>query len=329
LVREDSIHIKIKLDIDEEDKQIITNVSEDLAKADIDEGTKKSKRTSKKEEEDKQKDEEDKQKDIEDEKEREIKKSKLKRTSKKEDEDKQKEIEDEKESEIKKLKLKRANKKEEKDKQKDIEDEKKSAIKDLKKYEEDKQKDTKDEKESAIIKAWKEGNVGKINQLSTAHFANLRKAAINPGQYMLGAFVKTLGKVGGALTKGGLAGLIAYLVYEIVLFTLDQLMMPGRWLDRRFKRIARLETMNFYERTLQEEIRHGYQEIRVTTMEGLRGGASQVNGNLFEFSSGATGIIQSSPYRSSQAIYQSQNASGNVTDTRGNPRRRSVFFNDR
>ena len=106
-------------------------------------------------------------------------------------------------------------------------------------------------------------------------------------------------------------------------------MKPGRPLDRRFKRIARLETMNFYERQLQEELRHGYQEIRVTTMPGLRGGQSQVNGNLFEFSSGATGIIQSSPYRSSQDIYRSNNSDGSVTDRQGNPRRRSVFFSGR
>jgi len=244
--REDTIHIKIKLDIDAEDKEILAKVSENLAKTDLEEG---------------------------------VKKTKTKRTSEKE--------------------------------------------------EEEKQKDTQDEKESAIIKAWKEGNVGKINQLSSAHFANLRRAATNPGQYLLGAFTKKLGKVGGALARGGLVGIIALMVYETVLFVLDQLMMPGRWLDRRFKRIARLETMNFYERTLQEEIRHGYQEIRVTTMQGLRGGASQVNGNLFEFSSGATGIIQSSPYRSSQDIYQSQNSNGNTTDSRGNPRRRSVFFNGR
>jgi len=124
--------------------------------------------------------------------------------------------------------------------------------------------------------------------------------------------------------KGGIYAMIALLVYEIILFTIDQLMQPGRWLDRRFKRISRLETMNFYERTLQEEIRHGYQEIRVTTMEGLRGGASQVNGNFFEFSSGATGIIQSSPYRSSQDIYKSQNATGSITDSQGNPRRRTM-----
>ncbi|MCK5345229.1 MAG: hypothetical protein KAR20_17590, partial [Candidatus Heimdallarchaeota archaeon] len=30
--REDTIHIKIKLDVDEEDRELISNVSEDLAK---------------------------------------------------------------------------------------------------------------------------------------------------------------------------------------------------------------------------------------------------------------------------------------------------------
>ena len=179
------------------------------------------------------------------------------------------------------------------------------------------------------VKNLKQGPAGQLNAFTSEQFANIKRAATNPGQFILGAFTKKLGKVGGAVARGGLIGLIALIVYETVLFVLDQLMMPGRWLDRRFKRLARLETMNFYERTLQEEIRHGYQEIRVTTMQGLRGGASQVNGNLFEFSSGATGIIQSSPYRSSQDIYQSQNSNGNTTDSRGNPRRRSVFFNGR
>jgi len=179
-------------------------------------------------------------------------------------------------------------------------------------------------KDRLLLKRWKEGPVGKIHNFTSEQFANLRQAATNPGQFIVGAFTRKLGKYGGAAAKGGIYAMIALLVYETILFVLDQLMQPGRWLDRRFKRLARLETMNFYERTLQEEIRHGYQEIRVTTMEGLRGGASQVNGNLFEFSSGATGIIQSSPYRNSQEIYRSQNATGSVTDAQGNPRRRTV-----
>ena len=271
--REDTIHIKIKLDIDEEDREVIAKVSENLAKAD-EQGIKKVSTG------------------LTDEEELKI----------------QEEI-DNLEKEIKNLKKEDKKKKE------------KTLV--------EKKQDLETQKDRILRRRFKTGNVGKLNQLSSEHFANLKRAATNPGQFLLGAFTKKLGKVGGALAKGGIVGIIALIVYETVLFVLDQLMMPGRWLDRRFKRIARLETMNFYERTLQEEIRHGYQEIRVTTMQGLRGGASQVNGNLLAFSSGAIGILQTSPYRSSQDIYQSQNSNGNTTDSRGNPRRRSVFFNGR
>jgi flagellar motility protein MotE (MotC chaperone) len=288
--REDTIHIKIKLDIDEEDKQLITNVSEDLAKTDEQKAASKSTEP------------------IGVEEQPETKKDR-------EDQHKRDELQDREEEkilqDIKKL-------------EKEIKQIKKENKKNKEKTLEGKRKELETKKDRLLLQRFKEGNVGKIQQFSSEHFGNLRRVATNPAQFILGAFTKQLGKAGGALAKGGLIGIIALLVYETILFVLDQLMQPGRWLDRRFKRIARLETMNFYERTLQEEIRHGYQEIRVTTQQGLRGGASQVNGNFFEFSSGATGIIQSSPYRSSQDIYQSQNATGTTTDSQGNPRRRTV-----
>jgi len=177
---------------------------------------------------------------------------------------------------------------------------------------------------SLKIKRLNDSPVSQVRDMTQEAAGNLRKFTSNPGQFFIASFFKSLKKLGGAATKGGIYGIIALIVYEITLFVLDELMKPGRPLDRRFKRIARLETMNFYERTLQEELRHGYLEIRVTTQAGLRGGQSQVNGNLFEFGSGSTGIIQSSPYRSSQTIYRSQNPSGAVTDLKGNPRRRTV-----
>ena len=268
--REDSIHIKIKIDVDPADKEFIENLSSDLAKAD----------------------------------EQQVTKQQSQREVTTEDQQTDREI---------------------KELQKDI----KTIEGRLKKGVEPKDPQSIKEKLEAkksqlLLKEFKTGPVGKINSFTSEQFSNLRQAATNPGGFILSAFTKKLGKFGGAAAKGGIFAIIALLVYETILFILDQLMQPGRWLDRRFKRISRLETMNFYERTLQEEIRHGYQEIRVTTMQGLRGGASQVNGNFFEFSSGATGIIQSSPYRSSQQVYQSQNASGITTDTQGNPRRRTV-----
>ena len=191
-------------------------------------------------------------------------------------------------------------------------------------------KQERDVKQNTLdMKLLNESPVGVVRDFTSSQAKNLKDFTSSPGAFFIKGLTKVLGKYGRAAVKGGIFAIIALLVYETVLFVLDLLMQPGRLLDRRFKRIARLETMNFYERTLQEEIRHGYQEIRVTTMQGLRGGASQVNGNFFEFSSGATGIIQSSPYRSSQSIYQSQIAKGLATAKNGSPRRRSVFFGDR
>ena len=180
-------------------------------------------------------------------------------------------------------------------------------------------------KNSLELKRLRESPVSFVRDMTQEAASNLRKFTSNPGQFFIAGLGKVLTKVGGAASKGGIYAIIALIVYEITLFALNEMMKPGRPLDRRFKRIAKLETMSFYARTLQEELRHGYQEMRVTTIQGLRGGASQVNGNLFEFGSGETGIIQSSPYRSSQEIYRSQSSSGAVTDSRGNPRRRTVF----
>jgi len=270
--REDSIHIKIKIDVDPQDKEFVENLSQNIAKAD--EGVIASKKTTKQ-------------------------KPDLTTVPTFE--------------ELETRYLKKFIDKIEKEMGK---------------------KDSKDpevilgrlqaKKDRLLLKQWKEGPVGKLHNFTSSQFANLRQAATNPGAFLLGAFTKKLGKYGAAATKGGIYAIIALIAYEAVLFVIDQLMKPGRWLDRRYRRISREETLNFYERTLQEDIRHGYQEIRVTTIQGLRGGTSQVNGNLFEFSSTTTGILQSSPYRSSQQVYGHAYLSGSGIDNRGNPRRRTV-----
>ena len=270
--REDSIHIKIKIDVDPADKEFIENLSSDLAQAD-EQGIKAKEKKPKKPE-------------------------KLGPPTKTEFEIRELEKQIEKIEKRRKIKKKKTSD--------EILLEKKQKLNTLQ------------------IKEFKQGPVGKINKFTSAQFANLRQAATNPGAFIVGAFTKKLGKYGGAAVRGGIYAMIALLVYETILFVIDQLMQPGRWLDRRFRRIARVETLNFYERTLQEELRHGYQEIRVTTIQGLRGGESQVNGNLFEFSSTTTGILQSSPYRSSQQVYGHAYLSGSGVDNRGNPKRRTV-----
>jgi hypothetical protein len=266
--REDSIHLKIRIDVDEDDKAFTENLASNLAKTDEEKVAQQVREAG--------------------------------------------EIPENVEAEIKQL-----------------ENEIKEIQKRIKK-----EKDPKDpdqlkaklqaKKDALLIKEFKDGPVGMVHRFTQEQASNLMKFTSSPGQFFIAGLGKALKRLGGAATKGGIIGIIALIVYELTLFALDELMKPGRPLDRRFKRISRLETMNFYDRIQQEELRHGYQEIRVTTMAGLRGGQSQVNGNLFEFGSGAVGIIQSSPYRSSQEIYRSQNTSGAVTDSKGNPRRRSV-----
>jgi hypothetical protein len=269
--REDSIHIRIKIDVDEADKQFTDDLAANLAKADEQQAVKTVREG-------------------------------LQETP----EEIQNEI-DKLEGDIEKI---------EKRLDKGIDPKDPEVIK------------TKLEAKKARLelKEIKEGPLGVVNSFTTEQAGNLKSFVTNPSSFFIAGLTKILGKYGRVAVKGGIYAIIALLVYETVLFALDQMMAPGRPLDRRFKRIARLETMNFYERTLQEELRHGYQEIRVTTMAGLRGGESQVNGNLFEFGSGATGIIQSSPYRSSQSIYRSTIADGLAADRQGSPRRRSVHF---
>lgn len=285
--RVDSVHIKIKIDVDPQDKEFIENLSSEMARADEIKVKKEVKITEEKPKKKKEKKPEDsfgvptfEQ----------IETRHLKRFIKKLKEEIKGAESKDPQTILKKLQL---------------------------------------EKVTLQQKKFMKGPVGKINNLSSQASSNLMKIATNPGAFIVAGVTKILSKYGKGAAKGGIYAVLAILVYETVLFVINQFMQPGRLLDRRFKRIARIETMNFYERQLQEELRHGYQEIRITTMQGLRGGQSQVNGNLFEFSSGTTSILQSSPYRNSQEIYRSQNASGAVTDAQGNPRKRNVFNSGR
>ena len=270
--REDSIHLKIRIDVDEDDKAFTENLASNLAKTDEEKVAQQVREVSERD--------------------------------KLEPGDFSEHVKKYLKEEIKKI-------------NKEIRGAKPEDVESLKEK-------LKIRENSLKLKQLDASPVSIVRDMTQAAAINLQKFTTSPGAFFLAGLGKVFKKLGGAATKGGIIGIIALVVYEITLFALDEMMKPGRPLDRRFKRIARLETMNFYERTLQEEIRHGYQEIRVTTMEGLRGGASQVNGNFFEFSSGATGIIQSSPYRSSQEIYASQNAAGGVTDSQGSPKRRRV-----
>ncbi len=151
------------------------------------------------------------------------------------------------------------------------------------------------------------GHVGKVQEFSTKQFGNLKSMVSNPTMFMMTAFMRKF-------VAAGLAVGIALFFWEIVTWVLDESFKAGRWLDRRFRRVAQEEIMGWWDRKTQEELRHGFMDLRVTTQQGLRGGQGQVNGNLFQFSS-VTGMFQSSPYKSSEAVISNWSAKSQPTTT--------------
>lgn len=124
------------------------------------------------------------------------------------------------------------------------------------------------------VKRLKSGNVGDIEKFTSEQFSNVKSIAQNP----FGFFMSTVFK---KFAKGaGIAG-IALLFIEIVKFIIDQLMQPGRALDTRFKKLIDKQILIFTDRKEQAELRQGFKEVRITTIQGLRGGAGQVGGNFF------------------------------------------------
>jgi len=170
--REDSIHIRIKIDVDAQDKQFIENLSSEMAKAD--EQKLRQKQPSKEEPQEKP-DKKEIQKEVQT-----------------ENEQTQKEIDDlEKEIKIIQERLKKG-----------IDTKDPEVLKAR----------LEAKRDSLLLKEFKTGPVGKINSFTSEQFSNLRQAATNPGAFIMSAFTKKLGKFGGAAAKGGIIAIIALLV---------------------------------------------------------------------------------------------------------------------
>ena len=110
--------------------------------------------------------------------------------------------------------------------------------------------------------------------MTSEQFGNIKSIATNPFQFISSIFIKKL-------VRGGIIVGIALLIFEMIQFIIAELMKPGRWLDRRFRRISRDEILTFTDERTQAELTQGFKEVRVTTMEGLRGGSGQVGGNFY------------------------------------------------
>lgn len=188
----------------------------------------------------------------------------------------------------------------------DIEAEIEKILKKQEPTKDSKQKDpTELKKENKIdeavtdVEKFKAGNVGDLEKFTAEQFGNVRGLATNPFQFVIGTVFRKLAKGVGAVG-------FALLFMEIVKFIIEQLMQPGRLLDRRFKKLIDKQILIFTERREQAELRQGFKEVRVTTIHGLRGGMGQISGNLFNPEGIQMNFLDSRKLESSIAAQNSQ-----------------------
>lgn len=117
--------------------------------------------------------------------------------------------------------------------------------------------------------AFNKGNVGAIQRLTSEQFGNVRQLATNPVQFMMGTVFRKLAKGVGVIG-------LALILMEVVKFIISELLKPGRLLDRRFKRDIEREIFAFRSREEKQKLRQGFNNIIITTIGGLRGGAGQI-----------------------------------------------------
>lgn len=152
---------------------------------------------------------------------------------------------------------------------------------------------------------------GELASLTNSQASVLRSFSKDPFQFMLTNFFKRFAKGAGIL-------LLATAIFAAVQLIIAELMKPGRFLDRRFKRIAKDEILLFNSREEVAELRQGFRTVTITTMPFLRGAElrGQISGNLYNPTSIPMNRLD--PRRVIPPITSTQNSS-----------RGSKFFNRR
>lgn len=118
------------------------------------------------------------------------------------------------------------------------------------------------------LKSFDKGNVGDIQRFSSEQFSNVKGLASNPTQFIMGTFFKKFAKGAGVVA-------LALLIFEAVQWIISELMKPGRWLDRRFRRDIEHEILAFRSREEKQKLNQGLSSVIVTSIGGLRGGQNQ------------------------------------------------------
>lgn len=112
-----------------------------------------------------------------------------------------------------------------------------------------------------------------FSDMTTREANNLRSFAANPGNFMAGM---VLGRAGSLATGAAVATAIMGLVQSI----LEELMQPGRLLDRRFKLLVDQRMQLLTQNQERADLSLGYKTIRTTAYPSPRGGYGVVGSNL-------------------------------------------------
>ena len=129
----------------------------------------------------------------------------------------------------------------------------------------------------AKVKNFEQGNVGKIQKLSSEQFGNITQLAANPLTFVMGAVFRKIPKF---ISRAGPLAIFLILIEEMVKFAINELLKPGRALDRRFKQEIEKETLQFLSRKDQQKLKQGFASIIITASQGLRGGYKQFYSTL-------------------------------------------------
>jgi len=122
----------------------------------------------------------------------------------------------------------------------------------------------------------KKSPFGDLADITGSQVANLQQFSKNPFQFMLANFLKKFAKGAGIIA-------LATIIFAAVQLIISELLKPGRFLDRRFKRIAADEILLFNSREDVAELRQGFRTVTITTIPFLKGSQlrGQISGNLY------------------------------------------------
>ena len=118
------------------------------------------------------------------------------------------------------------------------------------------------------VTSYKRGNVDEVARFSREQFGNVKGFATDPVGFIIqGVF--------GKFAKGAGVAALALVFFGVVQFIISEMLKPGRFLDRRFRRDITNEILAFRSREEKQKLRQGRSNIIVTTIGGLRGGEGQ------------------------------------------------------